>query len=356
MNPLQGEGPTETVPTRTVTIPPRSGGYANQPDFKPPRVLWGNVRLAEANVAEAEEAHREAISRVKSTRLRTKEVETIIAGLDAETSAAIAELLLAEQRLEERALSAFVRGDSFAISPSLEHDEILQSMAQQTMVESIFDQDEAAISSYQQLRDSLDIDTQLTYQRLQLLVSIEKSALDQVEEKREAIQQAEIELRAFRAGSEIFIDGLVFPVGDGVEMPLIDSFGFARMTGTPDEHWHEGIDIFAPMDTPLLATERGVVTNIGSGRLGGNRFWLRGESGTDWYYAHLSGFAAGLREGEVVEAGELLGYVGITGNAVGTPPHVHMQMHPDGGRPVNPYPLLATVYELDQEAALADQR
>ena len=51
----------------------------------------------------------------------------------------------------------------------------------------------------------------------------------------------------------------------------------------------------------------------------------------------------------VVEAGDLLGHVGNTGNAVGTPPHLHLQLHPDGGRPVNPFPLLKIVSDLDQE-------
>ena len=124
------------------------------------------------------------------------------------------------------------------------------------------------------------------------------------------------------------------------------------MTGTADAHWHEGIDLFAPAGTPLLATERGIVTKIGSGRLGGLRLWLRGESGTDWYYAHLSGFAPKLSEGQVVEAGDVLGYVGTTGNAVGTPPHLHMQVHPNGGDPVNPYPLLKVVS--DRELAILE--
>jgi murein DD-endopeptidase MepM/ murein hydrolase activator NlpD len=189
---------------------------------------------------------------------------------------------------------------------------------------------------------------------------MEALGLDDVEYRRQAIEQAELEARVFRAGSAIYIDGVVFPVQGDVEVPLIDSYGFARMTGTPDEHWHEGIDIFAPTGTALVAAERGVVSNIGTGRLGGARLWLRGESGTDWYYAHLSGFAPGLANGQVVEAGDLLGYVGTSGNAVGTPPHLHMQVHPGGGDPVNPYPLLNTVLEMEQEQAqedaLADQR
>ncbi|MDH3294603.1 MAG: peptidoglycan DD-metalloendopeptidase family protein, partial [Acidimicrobiia bacterium] len=159
--------------------------------------------------------------------------------------------------------------------------------------------------------------------------------------------QAKIELEAFKAGSEIYIDGVIFPIAGPYSVPLINSFGFPRMPGTPDAHSHQGIDIFAPRGTPLVAAERGVIGRVGNGRLGGLKFWLRGESGADWYYAHLDGFAPGLHNGQVVEAGELLGYVGNTGNAVGTPPHLHLEIHPGGGAAVNPYPLLKVVSDLD---------
>ena len=162
-----------------------------------------------------------------------------------------------------------------------------------------------------------------------------------------AVDQARIELEAFKAGSEIYVDGVVFPIAGPYSVPLINSFGFPRMPGTPDAHAHEGIDIFAPRGTPLVAAERGVVGRIGNGRLGGLKLWLRGESGADWYYAHLDGFAPGLHDGQVVEAGELLGYVGNTGNAVGTPPHLHLEIHPNGGAAVNPYPLMKVVSDLD---------
>lgn len=359
-NPLEGEGPPETAPTARVTVPPREGGYAAQPDFKPTAVLWGNVRLAEAKVADAVDAHQQSIAQVRSVRLRIKEIWAGIAELDVATRSTFADLLDAQARLERRALSAFIRGDAFAVSPSIDHDEQLQSMVQKTMVESIFEQDKAVIAEFDLLLDQLDVETRIIYQRLELLESMESLGLDDVEYNRQAIEQAELEARVFRAGSAIYIDGVVFPVQGDVEVPLIDSYGFARMTGTPDEHWHEGIDIFAPTGTALVAAERGVVSNIGTGRLGGARLWLRGESGTDWYYAHLSGFAPGLANGQVVEAGDLLGYVGTSGNAVGTPPHLHMQIHPGGGDPVNPYPLLNTVLEMEQEQAqedaLADQR
>jgi peptidoglycan LD-endopeptidase LytH len=129
-----------------------------------------------------------------------------------------------------------------------------------------------------------------------------------------------------------------------------DDFGDARMAGSPDAHSHEGTDIFAPAGTPLLATERGVITSMGTDRLGGTKLWLVGASGTRYYYAHLSGFAPTVVDGLVVEAGSFIGLVGNTGNAAGSPPHLHFEIHPLGSGPVNPYPLLKAVDDADNIA------
>lgn len=351
-DPLHGEGLAEPADSDDGVV--SSGRYSGQPEFVEPTVDQALVRAAEGRLLEAEERHRAAIAQVKSLRLRVKELELAIDDLDEESQDAVDELLAAELRLQARALSAFVKGDALSISPSLDHDAILQNMAQKTMVESVFDQDEDAILVIESLRSSLDTETGQLYERLSLIVTLEATAHEAVDVEKAAIAQATLELRTFRAGSPIYVEGLVFPIDGPVELPLIDSFGFARMTGTPDEHWHEGIDIFAPEGTPLVATERSVVTRVGTGRLGGLKVWIHGESGIDWYYAHLSRFAPGIAAGDALEAGDLIGFVGTSGNAVGTPPHVHLQMHPGGGRPTDPYPLLDLQLTLDEEAAEAE--
>ncbi len=134
-----------------------------------------------------------------------------------------------------------------------------------------------------------------------------------------------------------------FPVGGDRDHSYVDSFLAPRMAGTSAAHRHQGVDIFAALGTPVVAVERGVVGRVGEVSLGGLRVWLLGETGTNYYYAHLSRFADGLTEGQFVEAGTVLGFVGTTGNAVGTSPHLHFQVHPDGGAAVNPYPLLRRV-------------
>ena len=106
--------------------------------------------------------------------------------------------------------------------------------------------------------------------------------------------------------------------------------------------------------TPEVACERGIITKLGSDVLGGTTLWLKGESGTYYYYAHLSRYADGIAKGTLVDAGQIVGYVGDTGNAKGGPPHLHFEIHPDGGPAVNPYPLLKVVDQLSKQLAAQD--
>lgn len=156
-----------------------------------------------------------------------------------------------------------------------------------------------------------------------------------------ATAQVQVVVDALAAGSMVAVRGFVFPVAG--PRRFSNDFGAPRMTGTALAHSHQGTDIFATYGTPLVAVERGVVTRVGTDRLGGLKLWLVGESGNRYYYAHTSGYAPGLVEGLVVEAGTTLAFVGDSGNAKGTSPHVHFQIHPPSGQPVNPYPLLRAV-------------
>lgn len=102
---------------------------------------------------------------------------------------------------------------------------------------------------------------------------------------------------------------------------------------------HEGIDIFAKRGTPVRASTEGIVISVGSNRLGGRVVWMLGPAGQRHYYAHLESFAdvhAGMR----IEAGRVLGYVGTTGNAANTPPHLHYGIYEFGGA-INPYPVIS---------------
>jgi murein DD-endopeptidase MepM/ murein hydrolase activator NlpD len=151
-----------------------------------------------------------------------------------------------------------------------------------------------------------------------------------------ALFDARLDLAVSSVGGTLVIHGFVFPVAD--PHTFQEDFGDPRMPGTEFAHFHEGCDIVAAEGTELYAAERGVITQINGSYLGGNGLWVKGESGTSYYYVHLSAYAQGLRIGQLVEAGALVGYVGHTGDAFG--PHLHFEVHPAGGPAVDPYPLL----------------
>jgi peptidoglycan LD-endopeptidase LytH len=127
---------------------------------------------------------------------------------------------------------------------------------------------------------------------------------------------------------------LVIPVEHVSRHRLTDTWRAPRDAG----RHHEGIDIFAPRDTPVRSTTRGIVTRVGTNKLGGQVVFVLGPGLESHYYAHLDGFAD-IHPGDVVQAGDVLGYVGRTGNARTTPFHLHYGIY-RRGTPQNPYPRL----------------
>jgi len=126
---------------------------------------------------------------------------------------------------------------------------------------------------------------------------------------------------------------LPVPVQGVTPARLADTWGAARAGGRR----HEGIDIFAARGTPVLSTTEGVVMQVGTNNLGGQVVWVLGPGRQRHYYAHLEGYAD-IQRGQLVAAGDVLGYVGNTGNAKGTPPHLHYGIYVGGA--INPYDLL----------------
>ncbi|MDX6378811.1 MAG: peptidoglycan LD-endopeptidase LytH [Gaiellaceae bacterium] len=131
--------------------------------------------------------------------------------------------------------------------------------------------------------------------------------------------------------------GYAFPVYGKAR--VADNFGAAR--AKPIEV-HEGVDIFAPFGSPVVAVRDGRIDHVGTLPISGNRLWLHTENGDAFFYAHLSAFSNAARNGARVKAGTVLGFVGNTGDAEPTPPHLHFEVHPGGEnqKAVNPYRIL----------------
>jgi peptidoglycan LD-endopeptidase LytH len=105
------------------------------------------------------------------------------------------------------------------------------------------------------------------------------------------------------------------------------------------ERLHEGQDIFAPRGTPVLSATDGYVVRVAENKLGGQTVSVIGAGGRIYYYAHMDSYAPNIATGDQVTTQTVLGYVGTTGNAAGTPPHLHFGVYARGGA-LNPLPLL----------------
>ena len=142
----------------------------------------------------------------------------------------------------------------------------------------------------------------------------------------------------------------VFPklTAGGYVFPVYGAASYGNTFGAPraDTGWHHGEDIFGALGSPLLAVANGIVYSVGWNDVGGLRLWLQDTAGNEFYYAHLSAFSPLAVNGAQVRAGDVLGFMGNTGDAEGTPYHLHFEIHPvsllyegyDGA--VAPYPYL----------------
>ncbi|WP_217922282.1 peptidoglycan DD-metalloendopeptidase family protein [Miltoncostaea oceani] len=131
------------------------------------------------------------------------------------------------------------------------------------------------------------------------------------------------------------------PAGDFL-FPVAGPTTFTNdwMYPRPGGRSHQGIDLFAARGTPVVAVADGSLFNVGYNGLGGWRLWVRDRAGNGFYYAHLSAYSPAAVEGATVTRGTVLGYVGDSGDARGTPNHLHFEIHPGGGGPVPPYPIV----------------
>jgi murein DD-endopeptidase MepM/ murein hydrolase activator NlpD len=116
----------------------------------------------------------------------------------------------------------------------------------------------------------------------------------------------------------------VFPVDGGAS--YIDTYGANR--NDIYDGWHHGDDLFASLGTPVVAVANGKLSLVGWNRLGGWRLWLTDGDGNSFYYAHLAGYSRWILTHPRVRAGEVVGFLGRTGDAFTTSPHLHFEIHP----------------------------
>jgi murein DD-endopeptidase MepM/ murein hydrolase activator NlpD len=151
---------------------------------------------------------------------------------------------------------------------------------------------------------------------------------------------------ATRVANDATGAALVLPVAGVAKSALTDTYADPRAGGTRD---HRAIDIMAPLGTPVFAARAGTVEKLFESGDGGHTIYIRApDLKQSYYYAHLDHYAPGLREGQAVAAGDMIAFVGSTGDADPGAPHLHFAIHDMAptdkwyeGTPVDPYPYLA---------------
>jgi len=275
--------------------------------------------------------------------------------------------------IRERAVESYVNGSARndALARTFSPEEVQQRMIAREVLAIAVESDSADLDSLlattaemNRLRDQLDSDTA---RASELRVSAEavvarmnelfEIAAEQSQEASEVLSQAEAELAEQRRREEEerrrleelraalgapplgvpmwVTPGFVCPI-DG-QTWFLDTWGAPRDGGTRS---HKGTDMFAARGTPLVAVGDGVVRKS-YGSLGGYIVWLYADHGVNYFYAHLDRYPDGLVDGQRVTRGQVIGYVGDTGNPPPGAYHLHFGIYPGGITAVNPYPTVA---------------
>ena len=333
---------SESVPTEPVKVPPPPGPLPPNPTAP---LLQ---QTADATVGHLQRSFDEAIG-VRAAAARhlealTRDIAALegrVAGLDADRQRLALLLLESRRRLRERAVASYMRSPVAPVNDALSAKEFMDFSRRVAMVGAVIEAERKRVRAHEARQQELNVEIQRLVTDLDRARSALATATAVLHDADATVLQKKVLLDAAGVGGKLVAGGFVFPVSG--PHTFTDSFGAPRMPGTPFAHSHQGTDVFAPPGTPLVAVERGILVRVGTDVLGGIKLWLVGASGTRYFYAHLSAFAPGVVENKLVEAGEVVGYVGNTGNAQGTPAHLHFEVHPGGGPAINPYPLLRMV-------------
>ena len=140
------------------------------------------------------------------------------------------------------------------------------------------------------------------------------------------------------------VEKIALPIMYGVSVEnLQDTFGDSRSGGRT----HEGIDIFAARGTIIATPTEAVVTKTADKGLGGVQVWTANPGGESYYYAHMNAIWPDLKVGDELEKGDPIGFVGDTGNALGTSPHLHLRIYSKDREVINPYERITKTFTID---------
>jgi murein DD-endopeptidase MepM/ murein hydrolase activator NlpD len=333
------DAPGEPVPAVAAVVAPRAVPAVVAPETV--EVLDVRLVAARESAEALAAATREATARVRRLELDLGAADEAVTRQRDHAGRAERDLAHAEDLLRQQAVGAYMWGGYTEVAVGFDSVDPVELVQGMPVVRAVLAAGSEVVDGERASRARSDDALARAIERRDAVAAELDRARAAEAEAVAAAEAARSDVDAIMAGRQVVIHGSVFPVAGPHSFG--DSWAAPRMTGTRYAHAHQGTDILAGHGTPLVAVERGMILRMGTGTLGGIKLWLKGESGTYYYYAHLSAYAAGTVDGRVVDAGTVVGYVGDTGNARGGPPHVHFEIHPGGGPPVNPYPLLVAI-------------
>jgi murein DD-endopeptidase MepM/ murein hydrolase activator NlpD len=308
---------------------------------------------SQAELDRAQSRANRAARELAAAQTRQAELEQQINDLESRFAQTSNELTVLTGVVRERAVQEYIRGG--ASSLVLDAD-LAASTRANALAEFVSLGDDDALDEYRRVTEDLGV----VRGELDAAKAEQVALVDQMEgrvdaafaelrrlEKLEAERRARERQRAAaaaaaarnRRASSPSASRVTFIAGSGGWMcPVQGARSFTNDWGQPRSggRRHQGTDILSPKGTPVVASVSGTVRGHNS-RLGGISYYLMGDDGNEYFGTHLQSLSGASGR---VSQGTVLGYVGNTGNARGGPPHLHFEIHPGGGRPVNPYPTL----------------
>lgn len=308
-----------------------------------------NVAQLKAKLADLKREAKRAGDAYSKAYWQLDKTKQDLAGTNEGIAQAETELAAATARLSQHAAMMYRQGDIDYLALLLTSESLDDMLVRLDFVTRIGLLEADAVGDVEALRAELLTKRtelqDLEAEREKEAAALKKKAatldarLKSVQTEYEKVQAQLLAATSGRTGSTATSSSARYPAGpNGMVFPVqgpnyyADTWGAARSGGRS----HKGTDIMARTGVPCVAVLSGTV-RAKSSSLGGMTIWLTADNGWSFYYAHLSRYA--VTSGRVA-AGQVIGYVGSTGNASASAPHLHFEIHPGGGAAINPYPYL----------------